>query len=158
MSPNEQLIEEFYAAFANQNAGTMTSCYHDDIQFEDPAFGILKGKDVIDMWHMLIEKSKGNLHIEFSKIKASNISGSAKWIATYHFSSTGRKVVNEIYAQFDFKDGLIIRHTDYFDIWKWSRQALGLKGFLFGWTGFLQKKVQQQAIHSLRIYQQKNRS
>jgi len=156
MNVNEQLIEEFYAAFASQNADTMASCYHENIQFEDPAFGILKGKDVSDMWHMLIEKSKGNLHIEFSHITANDNFGNAKWIATYNFSSTNRKVVNVIYAQFEFKGGLIIRHTDHFDIWKWSRQALGLKGYLFGWTGFLQKKVQQQAIHSLRKYQEKN--
>jgi len=156
MNQNEQLIEEFYAAFANQNADTMASCYHEDIQFEDPAFGILKGKDASDMWHMLIEKSRGNLHIEFSDIKANGSTGSAKWVATYHFSSTNRKVINVIYAQFEFQDGLIIRHTDYFDIWKWSRQALGLKGLLFGWTGFLQNKVQQQAIHSLRTFQRKS--
>lgn len=155
MNVNEQLIEEFYAAFASQNADTMTSCYHEDIRFEDPAFGILNGKDASDMWHMLIEKSKGNLHIEFSEITANTNSGTAKWIATYNFSRTNRKVINIIQAQFEFQDGLIIRHTDYFDIWKWSQQALGLKGLLFGWTGFFQKKIQQQAIHSLRTYQQK---
>lgn len=157
MNQNQQLIEEFYAAFASQNADTMASCYHENIQFEDPAFGILKGKDVTDMWHMLIEKSKGNLQIAFSDITADAQSGNAKWTATYNFSSTNRKVVNTIFAQFEFKDGLIIRHTDYFDIWKWSRQALGLKGLLLGWTGFLQKKVQQQAIHALRVFQQKTK-
>jgi hypothetical protein len=29
-------------------------------------------------------------------------------------------VINRIRAEFFFKDGLIIRHTDDFDIWKWS--------------------------------------
>jgi ketosteroid isomerase-like protein len=153
MNSNEQLIEEFYAAFASNNADTMASCYHKDVVFQDPVFGILKGKDVSDMWHMLIERSKGNLEIEFAEINAEGHSGSAKWIAKYTFSSTNRKVVNVIFAQFEFRDGLIFRHTDYFNIWKWSRQALGFKGFLLGWTGFLHNKVQQQAIHSLRKYQ-----
>lgn len=155
MNPNQQLIEEFYAGFASGHADTMASCYHENIRFQDPAFGVLQGKDVSDMWHMLVEKSKGNLKIEFSDVKAEGNSGSAKWIATYRFSKTNREVVNKIRATFEFKDGLIIRHTDHFDIWKWSSQALGLPGMLFGWTGFLQKKIRQQAIQSLHIYQQK---
>jgi hypothetical protein len=56
-------------------------------------------------------------------------------------------------AQFYFQDGLIIRHTDDFDIWKWSKQALGLTGYLFGWTGFMQNKIHTNAILSLRKYQ-----
>jgi hypothetical protein len=67
--------------------------------------------------------------------------------------SVKTKVVNRISAQFYFQDGLIIRHTDDFDIWKWSKQALGLTGYLFGWTGFMQNKIHTNAILSLRKYQ-----
>jgi len=153
MNQNEQLIEEFYAAFAAGNAKTMASCYHEDVVFEDPVFGKLKGQDAIDMWHMLIERSRGNLKIEFSDVKADNQSGSAKWVATYLFSKTNREVINRISARFEFEDGLIRKHTDDFDLWKWSQQALGLSGFLLGWTGFMQRKIKQQAIASLRKYQ-----
>jgi len=158
MNPNQQLIEEFYAGFASGHADTMASCYHQNIRFQDPAFGVLQGKDVSDMWHMLIEKSKGNLKIEFSDVKADQHSGSAKWTATYNFSKTNRTVVNQIESSFEFKDGLIIRHDDNFDLWSWSGQALGLPGKLFGWTGFFQKKIRQQAIQSLRIFQQKRQN
>ncbi|HMI06720.1 MAG TPA: nuclear transport factor 2 family protein [Flavobacterium sp.] len=157
MNPNQQIIEEFYAGFASHHADTMVSCYHPEIRFHDPAFGTLKGKDVFDMWHMLIEKSKGELEIEFSDVKANETSGSAKWTATYNFSKTNRKVVNVIYAEFQFKDGLIIKHTDNFNLWKWSSQALGLSGMLLGWTGFLQNKIRQQALQSLRMYQSKRK-
>lgn len=155
MNQNQQLIEEFYAAFAEGNAKTMASCYHKDIQFQDPAFGKLTGKDVVDMWEMLIEKSKGKMKIEFSDVRADELSGSAKWVATYNFSKTNRNVVNIIQASFVFKDGLIIKHTDEFNVWKWSRQVLGLSGYLLGWTGFLQQKIQQNALQSLRNYQSK---
>lgn len=155
MNTNEQIIEEFYAAFAAQNPETMASCYHPDVIFEDPAFGKLNGKDAADMWHMLIERAKGNLQIEFSDIHANAQSGSAKWTATYHFSKTNRKVVNKIKAYFEFKDGLIIKHTDSFDFWNWSKQALGTPGLLLGWSSFLRKKVQQQALEALRKYQEK---
>lgn len=156
MNSNEQIIEEFYAAFAEGNAETMASCYHPDIVFEDPAFGKLEGKDASDMWHMLIERAKGNLEISFSDIQANDRSGTAKWIAKYHFSKTNQNVVNKIKAYFEFKDGLIIKHTDNFDFYNWSKQALGTTGLLLGWTSFLRKKVQKQASESLRKYQQKN--
>ncbi|PKB18910.1 nuclear transport factor 2 family protein [Flavobacterium sp. 5] len=152
MNENEQLIHKFYTAFAKADAKTMCECYHNAIQFQDPAFGKLNGNDACQMWNMLMEKSKGNIKIEFSDITADNFSGSAKWIATYNFSKTNRKVINEIHAQFQFRDGLIVNHIDYFDIWKWSKQALGFKGLLLGWTGFMQKQIQKQAMTSLQNY------
>lgn len=156
MNSNEQIIEEFYAAFADGNPETMASCYHPEIVFEDPAFGKLHGKDASDMWHMLIERAKGNLEIEFSNIKADANKGGAEWIATYNFSKTNRNVVNKIKASFEFKDGLIIKHTDNFDFYNWSKQALGTTGLFLGWSSFLHKKVQKQALESLRKYQKKN--
>jgi ketosteroid isomerase-like protein len=154
MNQNEQTIHKFYTAFANADAKTMSECYHPNIQFLDPAFGLLKGNDVHRMWKMLIEKSKGPIKIEFSDIKANDYTGTANWVATYNFSKTNRKVVNQIKAQFQFKEGLIIKHTDDFDVWKWSKQALGIKGRLLGWTGFMEKKIQKQALSSLKHYQE----
>jgi ketosteroid isomerase-like protein len=154
MSQNEQLIRKFYTAFANSDTKTMCECYHPDIHFVDPAFGLLKGNDARQMWKMVIEKSKGNMKIEFSDIKADEYMGSANWVATYNFSKSNRKVVNRIDALFQFKDGLIIKHTDDFSIWEWSKQALGLKGLLLGWTGFMEKKIQEQALSSLKQYQE----
>ena len=152
MNPNEQLIEEFYAAFADGNAKTMASCYHKDVIFEDPVFGILKGQLVSDMWHMLIERSKGELNISFSDVKADARAGSARWIATYRFSKTNREIVNKVYSTFEFEDGLIRKQSDDFDLWKWSQQAFGFSGMLLGWTGFMQRKIKQQAKQSLEKY------
>lgn len=155
MNNNKKLIQKFYTSFANQDSETMISCYHEKIQFQDPPFGILKGNDARDMWKMLIEKAKGEIKIEFSDIKADENSGSANWIATYNFTQTHRKVVNAIHAEFEFQDGLIIKHTDDFDIWKWSKQALGFAGLLLGWTSFMQRKIQEKALSSLRKFQEK---
>ena len=154
MNQNEQLIHKFYNAFANADAQTMCECYHPKIQFQDPAFGILKGNDACQMWKMLIEKSKGNIKIEFSDIKADDYLGTAKWIATYNFSKTNRNVINKISAEFIFQDDLIIKHTDSFDVWKWSKQAFGFKGLLLGWTGFFQDKVKEQSLFSIKKFQQ----
>ena len=156
MTNNEDVIVKFYTAFANANVEKMCECYHPNVQFNDPAFGFLNGNEVFQMWRMLIERSNGNIKIDFSNINANEHLGSARWIATYRFSKTNRKVVNRIAAKFLFKDGLIIKHTDDFDIWKWSRQAFGIKGILLGWTGFMQNKIQQQARMSLKKYCESN--
>ena len=153
MNANENLITKFYTAFSNADAKAMAECYHPKIHFVDPAFGLLKKEQVSKMWEMLLLKSKGNIKIEFSDIKADEFTGSAKWTATYNFSKTNRKVVNKVSAQFVFQDGLIIKHSDSFDVWKWSKQAFGLTGYLLGWTGFFQKKINQQALSSLEKFQ-----
>lgn len=152
MTNNEDMIVKFYSAFANANVEKMCECYHPNVQFYDSAFGYLNGNEVFQMWKMLIERSKGNLKIDFSEIKANEHLGSARWIATYRFSKTNRNVVNTIAAKFLFKDGLIIKHTDDFDFWKWSKQAFGIKGILLGWTSFMQNKIQQQARMRLKKY------
>nr|WP_294929206.1 nuclear transport factor 2 family protein [uncultured Flavobacterium sp.] len=154
MNPNENLIAKFYTAFANADVKTMNECYHPKIHFVDPVFGLLKENQVYKMWEMLILKSKGNIKIEFSDIKADEFSGSARWIATYNFSKTNRKVTNRVSAEFLFQDGLIIKHTDNFDVWKWSKQAFGITGYLLGWTGFFQNKIKQQALLSLKKFQE----
>jgi ketosteroid isomerase-like protein len=154
MTPNKKTLIKFYTAFNNGDASTMCECYHPKIKFRDPIFDLLKENDVCQMWKMLIEKGKGNTKIKFSDVNADQYIGSARWVATYNFSKTNRKVVNKIHAQFQFKDGLIIKHTDDFDIWTWSKQAFGIKGYLFGWTGYFQNKIHQQALLSLKKYKE----
>jgi ketosteroid isomerase-like protein len=152
---NEQLIRHFYESFAAGNVEAMVECYHDEIEFSDPAFGKLKGADAKNMWRMLAERAKGDIKIEFKNITADAAKGSADWTADYLFSKTGRRVFNEIHAEFEFKDGKIFHHTDTFDIWKWSKQALGLSGRLLGWSRLLQNKIRQNALEALREYSQK---
>ena len=155
MNTNEQLLNAFYTAFANGDTTAMLSCYSPDVQFRDPVFGVLHGAEVTAMWQMLLEKSKGNLYIEFKDLSANEFVGKTNWMATYPFSATNKVVVNKIQAQFQFKDGLISKHTDEFDLYYWTKQAFGFKGTLLGWTGFFQKKLQQRATASLRHYMQK---
>lgn len=155
MKPNEQIIEEFYSGFAAANSTTMCSCYHPEVVFQDPIFGTLQSTDARDMWEMLMAKSQGQLSIKFSNVIGYGTTGAADWVADYLFSSTQRRVINFVHAEFEFKDGLIYRHIDAFDLYQWSKQALGLKGVLLGWTPFFKRKMQQEALQSLRAYQRK---
>jgi len=148
-----ELIRFFYQSFASGDAEGMAACYHSEIVFEDPAFGILRGKEVAAMWRMLLDSKKSKLDIAFTDIVADDKKGSAKWVASYVFPATGRKVVNRVSASFEFKDGLIVRHTDHFSFWRWSGQALGSKGWLLGWTSWMQQKVQHKTRRALKKYQ-----
>jgi ketosteroid isomerase-like protein len=152
MSMNDQ-IEQFYTAFQNQDAEKMVACYHDDIVFEDPAFGILKGEKAKNMWRMLCANSK-DLNITFSNVETNENSGKAHWEARYTFSKTGRKVHNVIDAEFEFSNGKIIKHNDNFDLHKWAKQALGFKGLLLGGTSFFKKKLNQQTNSLLTKFEQ----
>jgi hypothetical protein len=73
-------------------------------------------------------------------------------VATYTFSQTGNTVVNDIRARFTFRDGKIVSHTDTFDLWRWSSQALGFKGKLLGWTPLVQNAIRKQARKGLADY------
>ena len=155
-STHQELINEFYQSFSRLDAESMASCYHKDVVFQDPAFSILKGMHAGNMWRMLCQSQKGkDFTVEFSNVKASDQSGSAHWEAKYTFSKTGRKVHNSIDATFEFSDGKIIKHTDDFDLKKWAKQAMGLKGALLGGTGFFKKKLQKQTNGMLAKFEKK---
>lgn len=145
------LIDKFYAAFSDGNADKMISCYHKDAEFNDPAFGDLDYDQVCAMWRMLLERSD-DLKISYKNAWSENDFGGVDWEAKYTFSKTGRLVHNVIDAKFQFKEGLIIGHRDYFDFHRWSSMALGTPGKLLGWTEYLRKKVKNQCSDLLDKY------
>jgi hypothetical protein len=147
----------------------MLDGYHDDVFVYDPVFQNLDSPQVRAMWEMLVSRAKG-MELSFSNVSgdegnggdARNRSdarnsdgysyGSCDWTAVYTFSATGRKVVNIVKAHFTFKDGKIIEHHDDFNLWRWSAQALGLPGQLFGWTSLLQNSIRKKARVSLEKF------
>ncbi|WP_116895386.1 nuclear transport factor 2 family protein [Pseudomonas syringae] len=154
---NSALITRFYEAFAQLDAEAMSACYTDDVLFSDPAFGELRGTQVGDMWRMLTSRAK-NFSVVFDQVRADDQTGSAHWVATYLFRQTGRTVVNDIQARFVFRDGKICEHRDHFDMWRWSRQALGLKGLLLGWTPLVRNAVRAQALKGLKTFSESRRA
>jgi len=146
---NKALIETFYSAFQKKDYKTMAECYHPDAYFRDEAFE-LNGKKVGAMWHMLCERG-ADMKMTFS-VKEEQGKISAHWEPTYTFSQTGRFVHNIIDAEFEFKDGKIIKHIDRFNFWHWSRQSLGLPGIILGWSSLLRKKVSTMAGASLKKF------
>ncbi|MDI1448682.1 nuclear transport factor 2 family protein [Polyangium sp. 6x1] len=151
MNPNQALIEQFYRSFQKRDAEGMIACYHRDVTFTDSVFVGLDAAEVRGMWRMLCERGK-DLTLEFSAVHADDSKGSAHWEAHYSFSATGRHVHNVIDASFEFRDGKIYRHTDRFDLWRWTRMALGPSGLVLGWTPFFQGALRKKARKGLVDY------
>jgi len=149
----EKLINQFYTAFKNLDAETMVSLYHDDIMFEDPAFGILKGEEAKAMWKMLIESQKGkNFQVSFSNIQQNGKIVTANWEAKDEFGKSKKKVHNKIQATFWIENGKISKHIDHFNLHTWAKQAMGFQGWIIGGTNLFKNKLNQQTRKMLHKY------
>ncbi len=147
MHPHAEVIEHLYASFARRDAAALVACYTPDATFRDPVFEV-DGADVAAMWTMFCERGR-DLELEWRDVRADDAGGAAHWEPRYTFSVTGRKVHNRIDSRFTFRDGRIATHTDKFDLWRWSRMAIGPKAVLLGWTPFVQKAIRAEARRGL---------
>lgn len=143
-----QLLQRFYEALARGDGETMATSYTEDATFSDPAFPALSRGEPGDMWRMLTGRAQ-DFSLTFDGIRADDRYGEAHWIATYTFSQTGRTVVNDIHSRFEFRNGRIAMQQDSFDLWKWSRQALGAPGYVLGWSPLVQGKIRKLAAKGL---------
>lgn len=157
----EATLHRLYQAFARLDVVTMAECYAPDATFQDPVFR-LSGKDeVVGMWNMLctatLTKAPQDWRLVHQGVQTSagpnGVTGQAQWDAWYRFSATGRLVHNRIQGQFVFNEqGLIVRHHDQFDFWRWARHALGPAGWLLGWSPTLRYRVRSQAHYNLKRF------
>jgi ketosteroid isomerase-like protein len=148
---NDTLIQTFYSAFGEGDGDRAAACYAPDVRFSDPVFPDLRGPEAGAMWRMLAARNT-DLRIELLEHEATADRGSARWLARYTFSRTGREVENDVRASFRFADGLIVEHTDRFGFHSWARQALGPPGLLLGWTPIIRSAVRRRAADSLREF------
>lgn len=155
MQTNEDVIRRFYTAFQQLDHKTMNACYNDEIVFSDPVFLLLKGEEVKSMWEMLCTSAR-DFSLSFSNIQLLDEEyATCNWTATYTFSKTGNRVVNNIKAFMKLKDGKIIEHSDAFRLSTWIGQALGWKGRLFGWMGWMKRAVQKNARKKLAEFMER---
>ena len=118
-----------------------------------PSFEV-DARELRTMWRMLCARGK-DLRVVVSDVDADAAgAGRAHWVAAYTYSATGRRVVNRIDATVRFRDGLIARHVDRFDLWRWATMALGAKGALLGWLPPVQSAIRAQAAKALAAYAQ----
>lgn len=147
------VAQRFFDAFMLGDHYTMGQLYAPDATFRDPIFPLLSAEEVRLMWRMLLTRAR-----DFS-VSATVDEGPdgarAVWVARYTYGT--RPVRNRVYTEMVIAAGKIVRQVDRFSFWRWSRQALGWKGWLFGWTPWLRNRVRAQAAESLRRFAQQER-
>ena len=146
--PHDEVISRFYAAFAELDGEAMAACYAPDAHFSDPVFTDLRGAEPGAMWRMLTGRSK-DLTVKLSEHEATDTHGTAHWLADYTFS-TGRRVHDDVQAEFRFANGLIADHRDSFSFYAWSRQALGPVGLALGWTPIIPREGPEPGARGTR--------
>lgn len=155
-STHTEVITRFYEAFSKLDYATMNDCYAEEVTFSDAVFKNLNGKQTRAMWHMLCSRAK-EFTLTFNDVKADGQTGSCHWEPKYLFSATGRSVHNIIDAQFWFnEEGKIVRHEDTFNLYRWSKMALGPMGYIMGWTPMMQNRVRKTALGNLQSFIKKN--
>lgn len=148
------VAERFYEAFMVRDHYTMGLLYAEHATFSDPVFPLLNARGARMMWNMLLTRAE-DLGIEVKIIEDSPAHASVDWVAHYTFGATGRPVVNRVHTEMALSNGRIVRQVDSFSLWRWSRQALGAKGWLLGWTPVVRDRIRAQAANSLREYARK---
>jgi len=146
-----QVITDLYAALGRRDHAAMAALYAPDARFSDPAFGELHGDEVTAMWQMLCEAA-GDLEVSLREVTALGERGAATWEARYSFSETGRRVHNVVEAHLAVSGGRIVRHDDHFDLWRWSRHALGPAGLLLGWSPVIRLAIRRRARQRLEAF------
>ena len=154
MAGNEELIKKFYTALQQLNANAMNSCYSADIAFYDPMFELLRGDEVRAMWEMLCANAKDFSLVFDSITDLEDGYYTCNWKASYTFSRTRRKVINNGKAHMKIENGFITEHSDAWSLHKWSEQAIGLPGKLLGWMGMFRRNLKNNARRSLLNYMQ----
>jgi hypothetical protein len=145
-------IQRFYTAFQQLDAAGMNSCYAADIMYSDPVYGLLRGEEVHALWEMTCRDVK-DFSLRFSNITSDDDEYyTCDWQMTYLYPPTGRRVVSNGKAYMQLNNGVIAGHSDGYKYYRWCRQAYGLTGLVFGWSGFMHKRVRRAAIRRLNRF------
>lgn len=126
----------------------MAACYHPRATFHDPVFPHLRGEEVGRMWRMLLAGAR-DFDLSYADVRADDAAGAAAWEARYSFGRARRPVRNRVRSRFEFRDGRILRQVDSFDLWAWSRMALGAPGLLLGWAPPMKERIRRDAARRL---------
>ncbi len=147
------VAQRFFDAFMLGDHHTMGQLYAPDATFSDPIFPLLSADEARLMWRMLLTRLP-DLAVS-ANVDEGPGRARAVWVARYTYGT--RPVRNRVYTEMVIAAGKIVRQVDRFSFWRWSRQALGWKGWLLGWTPWLRNRVRAQAAEALRRFAQKER-
>jgi hypothetical protein len=127
----------------------MSALYAPEATFEDPVFRLRGGANVGKMWIALTRRAK-RFEVSYTIAEAGPGSGRVEWTARYLFGGK-RPVVNVIVSEIALERGKIVRQVDRFDFPRWSAQALGLPGRLFGRFEWFRRLFSNRAMREMGL-------
>lgn len=148
----EEKIRSFYKAFDRRDYKSMNAIYADKASFRDEIFE-LQGKQVLALWYMMVSKDN-NLKVTCNQVEVKAHKVTAHWTMAYNFTVTGRPIINNVVSVFEFEGGKVVKQTDSYDFWEWTKQAFGVLGWVLGWSFYARYIVRKQALKSLKVYMQ----
>jgi len=150
VSPEETraVLTHLYDSLARRDGEAMAALYAPDATFEDPVFR-LRGADVGKMWIALTRRAK-RFEVSYKIAEAGPGSGRVELTASYLFAGR-RPVVNVIVSEIALEKGRIVRQVDRFDFARWSAQALGLPGRLFGRFEWFRRLFARRAMRAMGL-------
>jgi hypothetical protein len=148
LNSNVELLNILYKGLWSKDHVAIAECYQQDATFTDISFSLCGKNKIHAMWHMICET---DLRLSYRVENADPRNGSVRWVVNYTFNDNGteRKVRNELRSSFEFKDGLIIKHTEVCDARQWAMQALGpVKGIGAWLAPTLRRKKANEKLQS----------
>ncbi len=121
---NEQLLAKYPDAWTKRDVEKVLTYFHEDCVYEDPTLGVIKnGKEGVREFFHEVFSMQPDFHLEYSDYFATDTRGASIWTITNTWNGefhgvdvTGKKVKFIGTTMFEFKDGLILRNTDYWDL------------------------------------------
>lgn len=150
MTPNETTIHLFFQSLEKRDYKTLQSCYGKNAVYNNPVMGLLDTDTTNAMWQ-LVCTCIPDIKTSYTDIQELDEEyATCLWKEQY--INTGKLISKKNKAYFRFENGLIIEHTDGFNFYDWCKQTKGVVGWLFGWTNFMQKRIQKKERNKLIAY------
>jgi len=150
MTSNEKTIHQFFRALENRDYETLLSCYSNNAVYNNPIMGLLDIETAKAMWE-LVCTCIPDLKTNYSDIQELDEEyATCLWEEEYIYNENLIYIKKKAY--FRFENGLIIEHTDGFNFYDWCKRINGVVGWLFGWSNFMQKRIQKKERNKLIAY------
>jgi hypothetical protein len=148
-------IETYFDAFSKGDYRTMRSLCDPKITFNDPVYTSLQGKSVFALHHFMAERRIcPTITIRSISEKGNRVK--VKWTNEYEYATYKTHISIDVRSIFHFEHTSIISQTDQYNLWKWSKMALGFTGTYLGWTPMFRSTLRRSSQQSLATFIQKH--
>jgi ketosteroid isomerase-like protein len=152
--PSYRLVHRFFACLEKRDATGAVESYAADVHYSDPLLGELSGREALARWPSFFANVQ-SLELFFIILSADPSVVRARYHPRYTDARTGRRIENDVRAEFTIHDDKIVRHVDVFSTWRFAAMKLGAKGRLFGFFPSLLRKLQEEARAEVETFLQR---